>query len=259
MATEIGLGASAAGSPHSAPADRRLAGWATGRGFRLDREVILDPDTVERFVEVGLAGDRSRATYRAALRRVGPLLTTGAPWEPRPASVARRQVAAPYTAGEVQLLRSDALDQPTASRRRAARAFLALGLGAGLDGRWVTRVAAGGCESNLCGRAGAGGGPGRSKRRGPSGLGRRTAGPGGHGWPRISGRRDVPLGPPHRSSHGPAARPDRSPASGPGPTAFDVASRPSHGRYAASGAVWGGRPTRRDCPVRSSRSRRGTR
>ena len=140
MATELCLSTS--------PADRRtrrqlrrLSDWATGEGLPLDREVILDPDTVERFVQVGLAGDRSRATYRAVLRRVGPLLTKRAPWELRPASVARRQVAPPYTAEEVQLLRTDALDQPTAPRRRAARALLALGLGAGLDGRWATRVA----------------------------------------------------------------------------------------------------------------------
>jgi hypothetical protein len=57
--------------------------------------------------------------------------------------VARRQVAPPYTADEVLLLRADALDQPTAPRRRAARAFLALGLGTGLDGRWATKVSAG--------------------------------------------------------------------------------------------------------------------
>jgi hypothetical protein len=120
----------------------RLALWATGEGFALDREVILDPSTVERFAEVALASDRSRATYRAALRRVGPLLTKRAPWEPRPAAMARRQVAPPYTGPEVLLLRQDALVQPTPARRRAARAFLALGLGTGLDGRWATRVAA---------------------------------------------------------------------------------------------------------------------
>jgi hypothetical protein len=120
----------------------RLARWATGEGLALDREVILDPSTVERFAEVALASDRSRATYRAVLRRVGPLLTTRAPWEPRPSTLARRQVTPPYTAPEVLLLRKDALVQPTAARRRAARALLALGLGVGLDGRWVTRVAA---------------------------------------------------------------------------------------------------------------------
>jgi len=77
LAAELGL--------NSSPADRRtrrllwrLSEWATGEGLPLDREVILDPDTVERFVVVGLAKDRSRATYRAALRRVGPR-TPGGP------------------------------------------------------------------------------------------------------------------------------------------------------------------------------------
>jgi hypothetical protein len=120
----------------------RLAEWAVGEGLPLDPEVLLDPDTVERFIEVGLPNDRSHATYRSVLRRVGPLLTERAPWEPRPPSIARRQVAPPYTDREIEQLRRDALRQPTAHRQRAARALLALGLGAGLDGRWVTRVAA---------------------------------------------------------------------------------------------------------------------
>lgn len=120
----------------------RLAAWALGEGMPLEAEVVLDPDTVERFVAKGLADDRSRATYRAALRRVGPLLTKKAPWEPRAATVARRQVAPPYSARELDGLRADALAQPTPSRVRAARALLALGCGAGLDGRWIARVAA---------------------------------------------------------------------------------------------------------------------
>ena len=121
----------------------RLAAWAVGEGLALDAEIVLDPDTVERFVAVGLAQDRSRATYRATLRRVGPRLTLKAPWEARPAPVARRQVAAPYTARELDGLRTAALAQPTPGRVRAARALLALGAGAGLDGRWVARVTAG--------------------------------------------------------------------------------------------------------------------
>ncbi len=120
----------------------RLAIWAEGEGLSLDPETILDPDTVARFVEVGLFDDHSRATYRSVLRRIGPLLTVRAPWEPRPASVARRQVAAPYSPLEVEQLRTDALKQPTEGRQKAARAFLALGLGAGLDGRWVIQVKA---------------------------------------------------------------------------------------------------------------------
>jgi hypothetical protein len=119
-----------------------LAAWAAGEGLPLDVEVVLDPDTVERFVAVGLADDRSRATYRAALRRVGPRLTRRAPWEAKAPTVARRKVALPYTIDEIRGLRDDALAQPSAGRVRAARALLALGAGAGLDGRWVARVTA---------------------------------------------------------------------------------------------------------------------
>lgn len=124
----------------------RISAWAAGEGLPLDVEVVLDPDTVERFIAVGMDGDPSRATYRAVLRRVGPQLTRRAPWQPRPAAVARRQVAPPYSVAELDSLRADALVQPTAGRVRAARALLALGAGAGLDGRWVARVAAGGVE-----------------------------------------------------------------------------------------------------------------
>jgi hypothetical protein len=120
----------------------RLAAWTVGEGLPLDLEVVLDPDTVERFVAVGLADDRSRATYRATLRRVGPLLTRRAPWEAKPVPLAQRHVAIPYTPAELGGLRADALVQPTAGRVRAARALLALGAGAGLDGRWVPRVSA---------------------------------------------------------------------------------------------------------------------
>ena len=108
----------------------------------LDPELVFDPDTIECFVVEGLAKNSSRATYRADLRRVAPLLTTKAPWEPRATLLPRRQVAAPYSGAELQLLCSDATRQRTPGRRRAARALIALGAGAGLDGRWVTRIRA---------------------------------------------------------------------------------------------------------------------
>jgi hypothetical protein len=118
----------------------RLAAWALGEGTALDVELVLDPDTVERFVPQGLNGDPSRATYRSVLRRIGPLLTKSAPWEPHSVPMTRRQVAAPYTTSEIETLIADAGCQSTRMRIRAFRALLALGAGAGLDGRWITRV-----------------------------------------------------------------------------------------------------------------------
>ncbi len=120
----------------------QVALWARGEGIALDRELVFDPDTVERFVAVSPGSDASRATYRAVLRRIGPLLTRKAPWEPRRPPVSRRQVAVPYTVEELALLSNHACQQPTEGQRRAARALIALGAGAGLDGRWCTRVRA---------------------------------------------------------------------------------------------------------------------
>ncbi len=120
----------------------RLAAWCLNEGLALDAEIVLDPATVERFVAVGLKGDRSQPTYRAVLRRVGPLLTKHAPWERPPPAYPRLGTAAPYSPVELRALTSAAVSQPTFGRRRAAKAILALGAGAGLDGRWVAKVSA---------------------------------------------------------------------------------------------------------------------
>ena len=141
MATDLAL-ADRATDKRTKRVLRRLADFATSEGLPLEREVILDPDTVERFVELALSGERSAATYRSLLRRVSPLLTTSAPWEPLPASLQRRALVAPYSEVEVRILCEDAALQPSESRRRAALGLLALGLGAGLDGRWVAKVRA---------------------------------------------------------------------------------------------------------------------
>ena len=120
----------------------RLAAWCLTQGIPLDPELVLDPETVERFVHQGVADTPSRPTYRSVLRRVGPALTATAPWEARPAALARRHVALPYSEAELAGLRAAARMQATPGRVRAARALLALGAGAGLDGRWIARVSA---------------------------------------------------------------------------------------------------------------------
>lgn len=116
--------------------------WALNEGLALDPEVVLDPANVERFITTQLGPGATWATYRSDLRRVGPLLTRRAPWEPGPPAVAKRKVAVPYAPAELEALRADALAQPTPGRARAARAILALGAGAGLDGRWAAGVRA---------------------------------------------------------------------------------------------------------------------
>jgi hypothetical protein len=121
---------------------RRLAEFATSEGMALDREIVFDPDTIERFCSIALAGEQSVSTYRAVLRSIAPKVTRRAPWEPRPQAFPRRMLAPPYSVGELETLACDIAEQPTARRRRAGQAMMALGLGAGLDGRWVTKVVA---------------------------------------------------------------------------------------------------------------------
>lgn len=120
----------------------RIATWAISESLPLDWEIVLDPDTVERFVTSLPVGARSRATYRADLRRIGPALTRRAPWPPPPAVLPRRAAPHPYSAGELDSLRRIALLQSSPLRRRSARALVTLGAGAGLDGRWVAGVRA---------------------------------------------------------------------------------------------------------------------
>ncbi len=115
----------------------RLGEWCLAEGMPLEAEVVLDPATVERFVTAGLAGDRSQATYRGVLRRVGPMLTDRAPWEARPAPIARRPTAAPYTAAELSSL---TIAVGLSRRRRVVGRlepswFLVPGLGL-MDGGW---------------------------------------------------------------------------------------------------------------------------
>lgn len=120
----------------------RIVEWSLDEGMALDIDVILDPDTVERFTQVGMRGVRSAGTYRSVLRSLGPLLTTTAPWSPPTKPVNRRGIAPPYTPSQIAMLRNDVRHQASEERRRAGRALLALGLGAGLDGRWSTKVRA---------------------------------------------------------------------------------------------------------------------
>jgi hypothetical protein len=117
-----------------------IAHWCWDQGIPLDIEVVLDPDTVERFFSIGMRDFPSRGTYRTVLRRLGPQLTDRAPWAPRPEPMRRRKVALPYSAEEMKLLESDARRQPTDAKRRSALGFIAFGAGAGLDGRWVAKV-----------------------------------------------------------------------------------------------------------------------
>ena len=102
---------------------------------------MLDPDTVERYCAEGLSGtEASVSRIRGDLRRLGRTLTATAPWEPLPVPLARTKLPPPYSRAELSVIERDIARQATELRRTTARAFWLLGLGAGLDGRWNTKV-----------------------------------------------------------------------------------------------------------------------
>jgi hypothetical protein len=119
-----------------------LGAWSLGQGFDLDREVVLCPATVDAYMAGGLPGasNSSLLAVRGDLRSLGTSLTREAPWVQRPEPITRTSLSAPYTEVEVAAIRRDVSRQSTTLRVQVGRAIVALGLGAGLDGRWNVHV-----------------------------------------------------------------------------------------------------------------------
>jgi len=120
----------------------RLTAWAFRAGFPLDIEQVLDPATVESFVSAVASGESTMtvAVWRSDLRRLGPALTTTAPWERAPVPLTPQSGATPYTHREVCLIRGGVAAAAPTRRAHLARVAVTLGLGVGLDGRWVGNV-----------------------------------------------------------------------------------------------------------------------
>ena len=117
-----------------------FAAWAHEQGVPPTLQALLDPEVIERYIAVGMAGakDSTRATRRAILRRIGRHCSS--PPQDLPPPIAYRRVRPPYSSNEVRGLLALASAQPTASRRRTLRAILHLGLGCGIASRdlaWV--------------------------------------------------------------------------------------------------------------------------
>ena len=113
----------------------RFCVWLAAR-IRADEplapEALLTPGLVDRYILEGLdAPDSTVATARWVLRRAVQRLSAS----PYPQQLAHRAVRPPYTPAECAALVRVARAQPTAAKRRALSAAVALGLGAGLDGR----------------------------------------------------------------------------------------------------------------------------
>lgn len=117
-----------------------FAAWAHGQGVPLVLGHLLDPDVIERYIAVGMAGarDSTRATRRAILRRIARRCAS--PPQDLPLPIAYRRVRPPYTPDEEHSFLALASAQPTPSRRRTLRAIVHLGLGCGIASRdlaWV--------------------------------------------------------------------------------------------------------------------------
>ncbi len=117
-----------------------FAAWAHTQGVGLVLEKLLDPDVIERYIAVGMPGskDSTRATRRAILRRIARHCAS--PPQDLPLPITYRRVRPPYDPEQIDGLLALASAQPTASRRRALRAILHLGLGCGIASRdlaWV--------------------------------------------------------------------------------------------------------------------------
>lgn len=140
--------AARAGIPYTSYGRRALSftthyvHWAHQTLGTLDIEVIFDPARVEYYTAHVLLSGNAGRNYRPILRDVGRRATTKAPWERRPAAYGYKPLQPPYSRNDLATIRRVAERQKTAGRRRAARALVALGLGAGLDGRWVHKVEA---------------------------------------------------------------------------------------------------------------------
>lgn len=135
-------------SPESARAALRVATaftwWAVQCDCPLDVESLFTPDRVVRYVAcLDGVSTRSRATYRAHLRRVGRCATRRAPWPAAPDRYSPTQPAAkPYSAAELCGLWAAAATQATHRRGHVFKACLALGLGAGLRTAELVEVTA---------------------------------------------------------------------------------------------------------------------
>jgi len=124
---------------HAAP----FAAWTRRQGVPLVAWRVFEADLVERYVAVGMPGAResTRATRRGILRRLSAhVLAAHQGRLPAPEPIAYRRVRPPYSGDQIAGYLRLAAAQPTAARRRAVSAVIALGAGCGLDSRDMLQV-----------------------------------------------------------------------------------------------------------------------
>lgn len=135
-----------------------LALFAAEQGTTVSTSAVLNHRTVQQFDEALSAALRARlknlssadreraesagrvtiATQVGRVRKVAQTVNPRGDW-PKASQRRPRYITPPYTPDQVALL-EDQIARNSRLARRNGEAFLVLGLGAGLDGRWVTKV-----------------------------------------------------------------------------------------------------------------------
>lgn len=112
----------------------QLASYAIECHVPLDRESVLSPDFVGRFIHHLEASGRTSATvgtYHSLLRSVGPSVTVFAPWT-QPTSHERTNTPPPYEPSVIAAYIRNASAQSTLLRQNQQLVIIGLGAGAGL-------------------------------------------------------------------------------------------------------------------------------
>lgn len=126
---------------HSASASRwlqvvcALTEWCTdSAGMDLDRERVLDPNTIERYIRSRSdLSKRSRATLRSVLLHISMRILGERPAPFSYSTYGRSSGSAPYSREELAAVRSFIGGEPTAYRRANLLGLVALAGGAGLN------------------------------------------------------------------------------------------------------------------------------
>jgi len=119
-----------------------LAVWVESIGQPLTAEVVLHPDTVDRFAKEACAhlAPSTQNNYRSQLRGVGAVVLGPEVYPPAPLQLPKADPAAPYSPAEVAGFRSWARGLPTERYRDNATVILAFALGAGLSSQEINRL-----------------------------------------------------------------------------------------------------------------------
>jgi len=120
----------------------QLLVWADGHGEPLEPEVLLHPETIDRFLAEGCGHLKvgTRATYRTHLRRIGRALIGPELFPPKTIPIPAQEPLAPYRPEEIAAQLAWVHGLPSAHMAANAEILLALGVGAGLDATEMARV-----------------------------------------------------------------------------------------------------------------------